>query len=57
MANPKRKMPNHRTRQRRAMWKLEKPNFAECPQCHSMKMPHRVCPECGYYRDKEVVKA
>jgi large subunit ribosomal protein L32 len=21
----------------------------ECPQCHERKLPHRVCPKCGYY--------
>jgi large subunit ribosomal protein L32 len=32
------------------------PNLVECPQCHEMKMPHRICPACGYYDGKEVVK-
>ena len=32
------------------------PGLVECPQCHEMKMPHRVCPECGYYNGKEVIK-
>ncbi len=28
----------------------------ECPQCHTLRQPHRVCPSCGYYRGEEVVK-
>ena len=27
----------------------------ECPQCHSAKLPHRVCRACGYYNGREVL--
>ena len=27
---------------------------SECPQCHEPKPPHRVCPNCGYYRGRQV---
>ena len=57
MAVPKRKTSKARRDQRRANWKLEAPGFVACPQCHEPKMPHHVCPECGYYDGKEVVKA
>ncbi|MEN6413477.1 MAG: 50S ribosomal protein L32 [Veillonellales bacterium] len=57
MAVPKRKMSKARRDKRRANWKLTVPGFIVCPQCHELKMPHRVCPECGYYNGKEVVKA
>ena len=46
MAVPKRKTSKARRDQRRANWKLEAPG-----------LPHHVCPECGYYDGKEVVKA
>lgn len=46
-----------RVRKRRATQKLTVPGFISCPQCHEPKLPHRVCPECGYYKDKEVVAA
>ena len=52
MAVPKRKMTKARRDSRRANWKLTAPGLVECPQCHEMKMPHRVCPECGYYNGK-----
>jgi large subunit ribosomal protein L32 len=29
--------------------------MAECPHCHEAKMPHQVCPHCGYYRNRETV--
>lgn len=46
-----------RNRMRRAQQKLTAPVFQACPQCHEPKMPHRVCPACGYYKEKEVVAA
>lgn len=57
MAQPKRKKSRTRRDQRRANWKLEVPGFVECPQCHKPKLPHHVCPECGYYKDREVIAA
>ena len=52
MAVPKRKMSKARRDSRRANWKLTVPGLVEC---HEMKMPHRVCPECGYYNGKQVI--
>jgi large subunit ribosomal protein L32 len=31
------------------------PGIAECPQCHAMKLTHRVCPTCGYYNGRHVM--
>ena len=56
MAVPKRKMSKARRDSRCANWKLAAPGLVECPQCHELKRPHHVCPECGYYDGKEVVK-
>lgn len=42
-------------RMRRANWKIAKPALSECPQCHTLKRPHHVCPNCGFYKGKEVV--
>lgn len=56
MAVPKRKWSKQRSRTLRANWKLTAPNLVECPQCHALKMPHKVCKTCGYYAGREVVK-
>lgn len=56
MAVPKNKVSKARRDKRRANWKLSVPNLVECPQCHELKLPHRVCPNCGQYKGKEVIK-
>ncbi len=56
MAVPKNKVSKARRDKRRANWKLTAPNLVECPQCHALKLPHRVCPNCGQYKGKEVIK-
>jgi large subunit ribosomal protein L32 len=56
MANPKRKWSKARTGKRRSQWKLSVPGLISCPQCHVLKLPHRVCKECGYYDGKLVLK-
>lgn len=56
MAHPKRKTSKARRDSRRAQtYKLSLPGIVECPQCHEMKLAHRVCKECGYYDGKEIV--
>ncbi len=55
MAVPKRRTSKTRRDKRRANWKLSTPNLIECPQCHTKKLSHRVCPECGYYKGREAV--
>ena len=56
MAVPKKKMSRSRTRQRKAMWKVDAPSTTTCPQCKATKLPHRACPNCGQYNGREVVK-
>jgi len=55
MPLPKRRHSRERGRKRRTGWKLTAPQVLECPHCHEPKLPHRVCPHCGYYAGKEVV--
>ena len=55
MAVPKKKTSQSRRNQRRAPRALEKPGLVICPNCGELHMPHRVCPECGYYKGRTAV--
>ena len=55
MAVPKQKQSHSRTSKRRAQHKISAPTYNACPQCHSPRLPHRVCPVCGTYAGREVV--
>jgi large subunit ribosomal protein L32 len=56
MPNPKRRHSKARTGKRRAHDALRAPQAAKCENCQEPRMPHRVCPKCGYYNGREVVK-
>jgi len=56
MAVPKRKHSKSRRDKRRAHFKLTAPNVTECPHCREFKLAHRVCPNCGKYKDEEVIE-
>ncbi len=57
MAVPKRKTSHAKSSSRKtANMKKAAPALCECPQCHQPKLPHRVCPNCGYYDGKAVVE-
>ena len=55
MAVPKQKQSHARTTQRRSQHKISAPTYNACPQCHSPRLPHRVCPVCGSYKGREVI--
>ena len=55
MAVPKQKISRQRRDKRRANWRLKKPDNAKCPHCGAARMPPRVCRECGYYGEREVL--
>lgn len=55
MAVPKQKTSKARRDKRRATHKISAPRLNQCPQCHSPRLPHRVCPVCGTYAGRQVV--
>ena len=56
MAVPKQKKGRISTHTRRsANSRLDAPARSVCPQCGAVKLPHRVCPNCGFYKDREVI--
>ncbi|MFN3305933.1 MAG: 50S ribosomal protein L32 [Candidatus Kapaibacteriota bacterium] len=55
MPNPKRRMSKSRRDKRRAHYKPATPTLSVCPQCGAVKLPHRACPECGYYNGRKIL--
>lgn len=53
---PKIRHSHGRTHRRRAHDALTRTHLVECPSCHNVKLPHRVCPSCGSYRDEKVLE-
>ncbi|MDL1898956.1 50S ribosomal protein L32 [Anaerolineae bacterium CFX7] len=51
---PKRKTSKGRRDRRRSHLALKAQNLTECPNCHNLYIPHRVCPTCGYYNGDQV---
>jgi len=56
MPVPKRRHSGTRRDTRRAHDTAVMPAVSFCPNCKEPKAPHRVCPSCGYYNGKEVIK-
>jgi large subunit ribosomal protein L32 len=56
-ALPKRKTAKARQRKRRSHLRLISPTLENCPQCHGPKLPHHVCPACGFYAGREIIEA
>jgi large subunit ribosomal protein L32 len=56
MAVPKKRQSSARRDKRRATHRAAKPRLNECPQCHSPRLPHRVCPVCGTYAGRQVIE-
>ena len=56
MAVPKKKTTKSKKGKRRSHHALKKLNLAKCSNCGGYILPHRVCPNCGFYKGKEVIK-
>ena len=55
MANPKKRTSKSKRDSRRSHDALSVVSVNTCPQCRDPKLPHRICPHCGYYNNRKVV--
>ncbi|MFA6221647.1 MAG: 50S ribosomal protein L32 [Desulfomonilaceae bacterium] len=55
MPVPKKRVSRTRRDKRRTHDKLTPVNLSKCPECSQPVVPHRVCPSCGYYKNRTVL--
>jgi len=56
MAVPKQRKSKSKTRMRRSHNdKVTLMKLVSCPHCGEFMRPHRACPNCGYYKDREII--
>jgi len=41
---------------RRSHHALTATQYQECSNCGELKLPHHVCPSCGHYKGREILK-
>jgi large subunit ribosomal protein L32 len=52
---PKQRHTKSRRNKRRSHLALEPEAFSICPKCGSPLLPYHMCPNCGYYKGREVI--
>ncbi len=55
MAEPKKQRSHSRSRKAKNHLGLISPVVSRCRECNSVKKPHRVCLNCGKYRNNLIV--
>ena len=57
MAVPKKKTSKSRSRRRKSInMALRLPSLVQCGNCGNRTLLHRICPKCGFYRGKQILK-
>jgi len=53
MVVPVKHLSRSRSRKRRSQKGLKSlPKMQKCDHCGNLKLPHRICADCGYYRGR-----
>ena len=56
MAVPKRRTSHSAQGHRRSHHHRKPKGVQYCARCNEPVLPHRVCPNCGHYQGREVIK-
>lgn len=56
MAVPRNRMSNARKNSKRSHHAKSPKQCTACPNCGTSKLSHRVCPSCGQYNSRSIIK-
>ena len=56
MPHPKHKFSKARRDMRAAHFQVKRRSLSVCPRCRHPKLPHVACRNCGYYRERQVLR-
>ncbi|MFN0065070.1 MAG: 50S ribosomal protein L32 [Chlamydiales bacterium] len=56
MAVPRNRTSNRRKRHRRSHHAKDPKTVEACANCGSARLPHRICPACGQYNSRAVLR-
>lgn len=56
MGLPSKRRTKQQKRERASHFALVETSLTTCSHCQRRILPHRVCPHCGYYRGRSVIK-
>ncbi len=56
MAVPQVRTSKRKRNMRRSHHALKAPTLVTCSNCGAYTRPHRVCPQCGHFKGKEVLQ-
>ncbi|MBX2859646.1 MAG: 50S ribosomal protein L32 [Vampirovibrio sp.] len=54
MPVPKQRVGHSDQGHRRSNWKATVPALTKCQHCGAVKLPHVLCVECGFYKNRIV---
>ncbi len=55
MAHPKRRWSKSRQGKHRKGISVTQAVISKCKKCGAVVKSHHACPECGFYRDREII--
>lgn len=56
MPVPKKRTSHSRKGKRSSHIRLRLPTLDVCSHCHNPKLAHHVCPNCGWYNEREAIE-
>jgi large subunit ribosomal protein L32 len=56
MSVPAKRLSRSKGRRRRSQQGKSDLHLGKCLNCSNAVRPHRVCPNCGFYKGKEIIK-